>query len=202
MTYIAMVRDRDYAWMAKVPVPVSEKSHKDYGVSTTPTVVLVDRDGLVRLYDPGQMKEDNRAAGSASWSRAARRDRRRVPGLACAANRPKRRASRWRPNVRADLLKALTAHFEAEIQRALEFLPRRRPARPRAARRRPRPLRPGRAGRGRDDAGQARGRRRRDPRTRVGARRPGPGPSAGNTPRGCRGCATGRTAPPRPAARR
>jgi thiol-disulfide isomerase/thioredoxin len=58
MQYIAMVRDRDYPWMAKVPVPVSEKGHKDYGVSTTPTVVLVDRDGLIRLYNPGQMKEE------------------------------------------------------------------------------------------------------------------------------------------------
>jgi thiol-disulfide isomerase/thioredoxin len=58
MKYIEMVRDRDYAWMAKVPVPVSEKSHRDYGVSTTPTVVLVDRDGLIRLYNPGQMKEE------------------------------------------------------------------------------------------------------------------------------------------------
>jgi thiol-disulfide isomerase/thioredoxin len=58
MKYIEMVRDRDYPWMAKVPVPVSEKGHRDYGVSTTPTVVLVDRDGLIRLYNPGQMKEE------------------------------------------------------------------------------------------------------------------------------------------------
>lgn len=58
MTYIAEVRDRFYPWMAKQPVPVSETSHKDYGVSSTPTVVLVDRDGVIRLYNPGQMKEE------------------------------------------------------------------------------------------------------------------------------------------------
>lgn len=56
--YITMVRDRDYAWMANVAVPVSEATHKQYGVSTTPTVVLVDRAGLIRLYNPGQMKEE------------------------------------------------------------------------------------------------------------------------------------------------
>ncbi|MGD9902776.1 MAG: TlpA family protein disulfide reductase [Vicinamibacterales bacterium] len=58
MAYIEEVRDRSYPWMAAQPVPVSEKTHKDYGVSTTPTVVLVDRDGLIRLYNPGQMKEE------------------------------------------------------------------------------------------------------------------------------------------------
>jgi thioredoxin-related protein len=29
-----------------------------YGVSTTPTIVLVDRRGLVRLYNPGRMTEE------------------------------------------------------------------------------------------------------------------------------------------------
>ena len=58
MTYIAEVRDKAYPWMAKQGVPVSEKTHKEYGVSTTPTVVLVDRQGLIRLYNPGQMKEE------------------------------------------------------------------------------------------------------------------------------------------------
>lgn len=58
MRYITMVRDRDYAWMARQAMPVSEASHRQYGVSTTPTIVLVDRAGLIRLYNPGQMKEE------------------------------------------------------------------------------------------------------------------------------------------------
>lgn len=58
MSYIADVRDKFYPWMAKQAVPVSEQSLKDYGVSTTPTVVLVDRAGVIRLYNPGQMKEE------------------------------------------------------------------------------------------------------------------------------------------------
>jgi thioredoxin-related protein len=36
---------------------VSEPNHKQYGVASTPTIVLVDRQGLVRLYHPGRMTE-------------------------------------------------------------------------------------------------------------------------------------------------
>ena len=39
-------------WM---PVPVSSKNWVNFGVSTTPTLVLVDREGIVRLYHPGWM---------------------------------------------------------------------------------------------------------------------------------------------------
>jgi len=55
MAYMARVRDEVYPWLAREWVPVSEENIKNYGVSTTPTVVLVDRAGLVRLYHPGQM---------------------------------------------------------------------------------------------------------------------------------------------------
>ena len=37
------------------PVPLDEANHLRYGVSTTPTLVLVDRTGIIRLYHPGQM---------------------------------------------------------------------------------------------------------------------------------------------------
>ena len=40
------------AWMA---TPVSTKNFVKFGVSTTPTLVLVDRRGVVRLYHPGQL---------------------------------------------------------------------------------------------------------------------------------------------------
>lgn len=36
-------------------IPVSSESFASYGTSSTPTIVLVDREGVVRLYHPGQM---------------------------------------------------------------------------------------------------------------------------------------------------
>jgi thioredoxin-related protein len=34
---------------------VSEENFRRYGASTTPTLVLIDRAGIVRLYHPGAM---------------------------------------------------------------------------------------------------------------------------------------------------
>lgn len=42
-------------WM---PVPVSDKNFADFGVSSTPTLVVVDRQGIVRLYHPGWMTRE------------------------------------------------------------------------------------------------------------------------------------------------
>lgn len=42
-------------WMA---VPVSSKNFADFGVSSTPTLVVVDRNGVVRLYHPGWMTRE------------------------------------------------------------------------------------------------------------------------------------------------
>jgi thiol-disulfide isomerase/thioredoxin len=42
-------------WMA---VPVSAKNFADFGVSSTPTLVVVDRQGIVRLYHPGWMTRE------------------------------------------------------------------------------------------------------------------------------------------------
>ncbi len=53
--YIDEVRKRYYADLATMPVPLSEQAFKAYGASTTPTVVLIDSKGIVRLYHPGQM---------------------------------------------------------------------------------------------------------------------------------------------------
>ncbi len=44
--------------MARHAVPVSEENFKAYGASTTPTVVIVDRGGIVRLYRPGKMTQE------------------------------------------------------------------------------------------------------------------------------------------------
>jgi thiol-disulfide isomerase/thioredoxin len=54
MDYIGHVAREFYA-AVDWTVPVSADSFANYGSSTTPTVVLVDRQGIVRLYHPGQM---------------------------------------------------------------------------------------------------------------------------------------------------
>lgn len=56
--YIESVRQASYPVLAGLPIPLSEANHLRYGVSTTPTVVVVDRDGVIRLYHPGAMSFD------------------------------------------------------------------------------------------------------------------------------------------------
>jgi thiol-disulfide isomerase/thioredoxin len=53
--YIEQVRQRYYAPIITTPAPVNEENFRNYGASTTPTLVLVDRAGIVRLYHPGTM---------------------------------------------------------------------------------------------------------------------------------------------------
>ncbi len=53
--YIDEIRRKYYLDLADMPVPVSEENLKVYGVSTTPTLVLIDKRGIVRLYHPGSM---------------------------------------------------------------------------------------------------------------------------------------------------
>jgi len=55
--YIEQVRADHYPMLADVPMPLSTANHQQYGVSTTPTLVLVDRGGTVRLYHPGLMPD-------------------------------------------------------------------------------------------------------------------------------------------------
>lgn len=62
LRYIAQIRDTSYPFLRDAPVPVSEANHTRYGVSTTPTLVLVDRRGTVRLYHPGNMTEEELSA--------------------------------------------------------------------------------------------------------------------------------------------
>jgi thiol-disulfide isomerase/thioredoxin len=55
MAHIMRVRDEFYAFLKTEAVPVSDENHKRYGVSTTPTLVVLDRQGVVRSYHPGIM---------------------------------------------------------------------------------------------------------------------------------------------------
>ena len=58
LKYIDEVRHKFYPDLLDVPAPVSEENFKNYGASTTPTLVLIDREGIVRLYHPGAMTLD------------------------------------------------------------------------------------------------------------------------------------------------
>jgi thiol-disulfide isomerase/thioredoxin len=59
--YIAKVQKQFYGDL-NMSVPLSEDNFKNWGCSTTPTLALIDRAGIVRLYHPGDMSyEDLRA---------------------------------------------------------------------------------------------------------------------------------------------
>ncbi len=65
LKYIEQVRRQFYADILSTPAPVSEENFRKYGASTTPTIVLVDRAGIVRLYHPGAMTYDELKAAVA-----------------------------------------------------------------------------------------------------------------------------------------
>jgi thiol-disulfide isomerase/thioredoxin len=58
LAHIGQVRDQFYPFLRDEAVPVSDANHKRYGVSTTPTLVVLDREGIVRLYHPGILGAD------------------------------------------------------------------------------------------------------------------------------------------------
>jgi len=58
LRYIVQVRDKYYPFLASVPVPLSVANHERYGVSSTPTIAVLDREGIIRLYHPGRMTEE------------------------------------------------------------------------------------------------------------------------------------------------
>jgi thiol-disulfide isomerase/thioredoxin len=55
LKYIDEVRTKYYPRLADAPAPVSAANLRRYGVSTTPTLVLVGADGRVKMYHPGRM---------------------------------------------------------------------------------------------------------------------------------------------------
>jgi len=61
--YIESVRQRYYASLPDMPVPLSQQNFNTYGASTTPTLVILNRAGQVAAYHPGAMPyEELRAA--------------------------------------------------------------------------------------------------------------------------------------------
>ena len=53
--YMVAEHVREHPLLSSVPIPLSGKNFVDFGVSTTPTLVLVDRQGVVSLYHPGNV---------------------------------------------------------------------------------------------------------------------------------------------------
>jgi hypothetical protein len=60
--YIGEVFSKYYAGLGQVEIPLSESNFAKFGVSTTPTMVLVDGQGIVRLYNPGNATYEALAA--------------------------------------------------------------------------------------------------------------------------------------------
>lgn len=67
--YIRQVQREHYGWLDGAPMPISEENFRLYGVSSTPTLVLVDRSGIVRMYHPGQMRSEELRTALASVER-------------------------------------------------------------------------------------------------------------------------------------
>jgi thiol-disulfide isomerase/thioredoxin len=61
--YIDSVRKKFYSALAQMPAPVSEENFNNYGASTSPTLVFVDRKGIVKLYHPGAMSYQELVTG-------------------------------------------------------------------------------------------------------------------------------------------
>jgi thiol-disulfide isomerase/thioredoxin len=59
IAYIGQVWQHYYPGLQSVPVPIGKANFTNYGASTTPTLVLVDRKGRVALYHPGLMQYDD-----------------------------------------------------------------------------------------------------------------------------------------------
>jgi len=55
--YIEKVRQQYYSALPGMSAPLSAANFQTYGASTTPTIVLIDRSGVVRLYHPGVLSE-------------------------------------------------------------------------------------------------------------------------------------------------
>ena len=65
--YIDEVRRRYYATLAAMPAPLANANFITYGASSTPTIVLVDAQGIVRWYHPGSATEQELAARIQPW---------------------------------------------------------------------------------------------------------------------------------------
>jgi hypothetical protein len=49
--------------LRQMPAPLGEENFRNYGASSSPTIVMVDRKGIVRVYHPGAMTYPEMVAG-------------------------------------------------------------------------------------------------------------------------------------------
>jgi thiol-disulfide isomerase/thioredoxin len=56
--YIEQVRQQFYGSIIDGPALINEENFNRYGASTTPTFVLIDRNGIVKMYHPGGITYD------------------------------------------------------------------------------------------------------------------------------------------------
>ena len=59
LRYILQVRDTHYGFLRHEVVPVSEANSERYGARSVPLIVLLDRQGVIRLHHPGRMTEED-----------------------------------------------------------------------------------------------------------------------------------------------
>lgn len=60
--YIATIYNKSYAAIPGMSVPLSEENFRIYGSSTSPTLVLIDKTGIVRMYNPGSLSMEKLSA--------------------------------------------------------------------------------------------------------------------------------------------
>ena len=60
--YIAGIYEKFYKNIPGMTAPLSEENFRVYGSSTTPTLVLIDKAGIVRLYNPGKLTAEQLSA--------------------------------------------------------------------------------------------------------------------------------------------
>ena len=59
MKYIEEIRKQYYGQIVDCSTPISTENFNNYGSSSTPTLVLLDRQNVVRLYHPGTMSYED-----------------------------------------------------------------------------------------------------------------------------------------------
>ena len=62
--YIEAVRRVYYSALSQMPAPLGEENFRNYGSSNSPTLVMIDRKGIVRVYHPGAMTYAELVAGA------------------------------------------------------------------------------------------------------------------------------------------
>ena len=55
LAYLRGAYQERYPYPSWMSVPVSQQNFLNFGISTTPTLIIIDREGIVQLYNPGNL---------------------------------------------------------------------------------------------------------------------------------------------------